>query len=129
MIPSTVLSLGFAKQKNIGLDKENFTGAMSYNWTLNKNTILKYDLFNILYVKNINVRNYFNVYSSSYQSLNALSHKYGVNPSYVDSSGNLIIESGTNSFINDWKYSNILIQSCFYSYVFAWRCKFKCIRK
>jgi hypothetical protein len=32
MIPSTLITLGFAKQQNIGLDKENFTGALSY-WT------------------------------------------------------------------------------------------------
>jgi hypothetical protein len=32
MIPSTLITLG-AKQQNIGLDKENFTGALSYNWT------------------------------------------------------------------------------------------------
>jgi hypothetical protein len=38
MIPSTALTMGFSKQRNIGLDKENFTGAMTYNWTLNRMT-------------------------------------------------------------------------------------------
>ena len=38
MIPSTVVSLGLSKQTNIGLDKENFTGSLSYNWTPKKNT-------------------------------------------------------------------------------------------
>jgi hypothetical protein len=27
MIPSTLMAIGFARQTNIGLDKENFTGA------------------------------------------------------------------------------------------------------
>jgi hypothetical protein len=26
MIPSTLMAIGFARQTNIGLDKENFTG-------------------------------------------------------------------------------------------------------
>jgi len=100
MIPSTALTLGFAKQKNIGLDKENFTGAMSYNWTLNRNTSLRYDLFNIQYVKNVNTRNYFNVYNSSYKTLNALARNYNFNPALFDSAGNLIIDEGTDAFIS-----------------------------
>jgi outer membrane protein assembly factor BamA len=100
MIPSTALSLGFAKQKNIGLDKENFTGAMTYSWTLNRNTSIRYDLFNIQYVKNINVSNYFNVYSSSYNTLNSLANTYTSNPAYFNE-GNLIIDSGANAFINE----------------------------
>ncbi len=72
MIPSTSLSVGFTKQTNIGLDKENFTGAMSYNWTPRKNSSARFDLFNVQYVKNINTGNYFKVYSSSYNDLNAL---------------------------------------------------------
>ena len=30
MIPSTLITVGFAKQQNIGLDKENFTSTLSY---------------------------------------------------------------------------------------------------
>jgi len=37
MIPSTLIAAGFASQKNIGLDKQNFTGSISYNWTPKKN--------------------------------------------------------------------------------------------
>jgi hypothetical protein len=46
MIPSTLITLGFAKQQNIGLDKENFTGALSYNWTPSRNSTARFDLFN-----------------------------------------------------------------------------------
>src|SRR5690606_2506491 len=66
MIPSTVISLGYAKQRNIGLDKENFTGAFTYNWTPSRLKTARFDLFNIQYVKNLNTGNYFRVYSSSY---------------------------------------------------------------
>jgi hypothetical protein len=35
MIPSTLMAIGFARQTNIGLDKENF-GAFTYNGHLRK---------------------------------------------------------------------------------------------
>lgn len=105
MIPSTTLSLGFAKQQNIGLDKENFTGAMTYNWTPKRNSSARFDLFNIQYVKNINTANYFNVYESSYRNLSALADVYNADPSYfIPGTANprlLAIENGTNGFIND----------------------------
>lgn len=100
MIPSTTISLGFAKQQNIGLDKENFTGAMTYNWNPKRNNNARFDLFNIQYVKNINVGNYFKVYNSSYKRLNNLAHIYNANPAYFEN-GNLIIDQGTNAFITD----------------------------
>jgi outer membrane protein assembly factor BamA len=105
MIPSTTLSMGFAKQQNIGLDKENFTGAMTYTWTPKRNHSARFDLFNIQYVKNINTANYFNVYESSYKTLSALADVYNANESYfIPGTGSprlLAIESGTNGFIND----------------------------
>lgn len=100
MIPSTALTMGFSKQKNIGLDKENFTGAMTYNWTLNRMTSFRFDLFNIQYVKNINPNNYFNVYQSSFLALNDLAVKYNANPDYFDGD-ELIISSGVDGFLSD----------------------------
>ncbi|MET0759116.1 MAG: BamA/TamA family outer membrane protein [Flavobacterium sp.] len=102
MIPSTILGIGYAKQKNIGLDKENFTSSMSYNWNPKRNITARLDLFNIQYVKNVNTGNYFNVYQSSYSVLNTLAHNYVVNPDYFDTiNNNLIIEEGTMGFTND----------------------------
>jgi hypothetical protein len=43
------MAIGFARQTNIGLDKENFTGAFTYNWTPKKNNSARFDLFNALY--------------------------------------------------------------------------------
>ena len=100
MIPSTVLSSGYAKQTNIGLDKENFTTIFSYNWTPKRNTSTRFDLLNIQFIRNLNTRNYFNVYSSSYNALNELANSYtNTNPAYFDGDKNLIIESGTDGFI------------------------------
>lgn len=109
MIPSTVASFGFFKQQNIGLDKENFTGAITYNWTPLRRTgsgvrrtNMRFDLVNIQYVRNINASNYYGVYSSSYNRLNNLALDYGTNPEYLDEeTGNLIIPDGTTGFTED----------------------------
>lgn len=101
MIPSTSANAGFAKQKNIGLDKENFTGALSYNWTPIKNNSARFDLFNVQFVRNLNPQNYFKVYGSSYKALNEFGKTYSNNNTYFDTDGNLKIEDGTSSFTND----------------------------
>jgi len=100
MIPSTLIGVGYATQKNIGLDKENFTGTFSYNWNPKRYNTARFDLFNIQFVRNLNAPNYFNVYSSSYNALNEIAKKYPVNPNYIED-GDLIIERGTNGFIRD----------------------------
>ncbi|RYJ53615.1 outer membrane protein assembly factor [Flavobacterium petrolei] len=103
MIPSTLITVGFAKQRNIGLDKENFTGGLSYNWTPKINHTAKFDLFNTQFVRNLNPKNYFNVYGSSYNALNEISKEYNANPSYYNNDINkdLLIEQGTAGFTND----------------------------
>ncbi len=102
MIPYTTFSVGFAKQTNIGLDKQNFTMAFTYNWTPKRNTSARFDLFNIQFVKNVNVSNYFNIYQSSYENLSriAANPAYGVPSQYFNLDGNLTIEEGTNYFLN-----------------------------
>ncbi len=103
MLPATTISFGIAKQNNIGLDKENFTGMMSYNWTPKRFSNARLDLFNIQYVNNVNIGNYFKVYKSSYNVLNNLAHQYPANPNYFegnDPNNDLAIES-TPNFIND----------------------------
>lgn len=101
MIPSTLIATGLSIQKNIGLDKENFTGSLSYNWTPKKNNTVRFDLFNIQYVRNLNPENYFNVYRTSYNALNEIGKVYNLNPTYFDINGNLKIEEGTSGFTND----------------------------
>ena len=111
MIPSTLITTGFAKQRNIGLDKENFTGALSYNWTPKKNNTARFDLFNVQFVRNLNPQNYFNVYGSSYKALNTIGKTYNTNPDYVDpeNDNNLIIESGTKGFTQDVLSGNTIL--------------------
>jgi hypothetical protein len=102
MIPYTTLSVGYSKQTNIGLDKQNFTSSLSYNWTPKRNTSFKFDLINIQFVKNLNPSNYFNIYKSSYNTVNEIAQSYPtVNPDYFNEDGNLIIEDGILGFVGD----------------------------
>jgi outer membrane protein assembly factor BamA len=101
MLPSTVTNLGFSKQQNIGLDKENFTGFFTYNWTPKQNRNVRFDFINLQYVNNLNIGNYFNIYRSSYNQLNQIANNYTINPDFLDDNNNLIIESGTNGFIQE----------------------------
>ncbi|SNR94592.1 BamA/TamA family outer membrane protein [Flavobacterium sp. ov086] len=98
MIPSTSVSAGFSKQRNIGLDKENFTGGIAYNWSPKRNNTAKLELLNAQFVRNLNPNNYFNVYTSSYNELNGIANQYNTDPKNIDDNGNLIISSGTNTF-------------------------------
>ena len=70
------------------------------------------DLINIQYVRNINPYNYFNVYRSSYSTLNDFAQTYNANPSFVDANGNLTIsEGGADNFINDVLQGNTVLNS------------------
>jgi len=100
MIPSTVMSIGVSKQTNIGLDKENFTSSFSYNWIPKKDHTMRFDLFNIQFIRNLNPENYYNVYGSSYDALNEISRRHNTEPNYIDLDGNLKINSGTDGFTN-----------------------------
>ena len=100
-LPSTSITLGLSKQTNIGLDKENYYGSFYYDWGLNKDETKKFklDLFNLQFVKNLNIDNYFNVYNYSYSTLNNLAQTYNTNQAYEDAAGNLTF-SGAVDFIN-----------------------------
>ncbi|MGL2993161.1 BamA/TamA family outer membrane protein [Flavobacterium sp. TSSA_36] len=101
MIPYSQISAGFNKQRNIGLDKENFTSLITYNWNPIKNNTARVDLLNIQFVRNLNPANYFNVYGSSYNALNGIAKTFNTESSYVDGNKNLIINSGTTGFTDD----------------------------
>lgn len=100
MFPSSYISAGFARQRNIGLDKENLTAAINYSWTPRKNVSAKLDLVNVQYVKNVNTDNYFTVYGSSYNRLNTIARKYTLDSELIDAEGNLTKnEGGAENFI------------------------------
>jgi len=100
MLPTTSMSFGFARQRNIGLDKDNFTGIINYSWYPSRKNSFSVDVANIQYVRNTNPNNYFSVYKSSYNSLNKIAKEYDVPEEYFDANGNLTIQNqGVNMFI------------------------------
>ncbi|MFV0564969.1 MAG: BamA/TamA family outer membrane protein [Flavobacteriaceae bacterium] len=69
MSPSTNISLSTSGQTNVGLDKQTFSGIFNYKWVPSPKVTNRLDVFNIQYVRNLNIGNYFNVYGNSFQSL------------------------------------------------------------
>jgi outer membrane protein assembly factor BamA len=114
MIPSTLVSLGLANQTNIGLDKQNVTGVLAYNWNPKRNNTARFDIFNVQYVRNLNPENYYNVYESSYTDLNNLAKTYNYSDN-LDLEGNLKIEEGTAGFTNDVLNRTIAVAEVDYS--------------
>lgn len=76
MLPNTRLSTGTSFQKNIGLDKQTFNAVYGYNWSPSDFKRSALELLNVQYVRNVNPDRFFNVYTSSYQSLNNVANTY-----------------------------------------------------
>lgn len=70
MAPTTNLDAIVSFQKNVGLDRQTTTTAMSYAWKSSKKVGHGIDLINLSYIKNQNIDNYFPIYASEYQKLN-----------------------------------------------------------
>ncbi|WP_460189291.1 translocation and assembly module lipoprotein TamL [Urechidicola sp. KH5] len=111
MLPQTQFTLGTSFQKNIGLDKQLFTGIMNYNWRSTKTNSHRLDLLNAQFIKNLNVSSYFNIYRSEYNDLveiaDSIDETSPIPPEYYDENGELIPEpfidyvlEPTNSFEN-----------------------------
>ncbi|MDO7171941.1 BamA/TamA family outer membrane protein [Mariniflexile sp. AS56] len=93
MSPSTRISLATTSQTNIGLDKQTFTGIFNYNWQPSTKVTNRLDVFNIQYVRNLNIENYFRVYENSFNSLNDIA--YDLDYTEID----LAIPTDTDAFI------------------------------
>lgn len=97
MSPSTRINLSASSQRNIGLDKQAFTGSINYNWYPTKRVTNTLNMFNVKFVKNLNTANYFGVYQNSFNRLNDIAQ----NTNYIDEDTNLSIPFGADNFIND----------------------------
>ncbi|MGC6422736.1 MAG: BamA/TamA family outer membrane protein [Flavobacteriaceae bacterium] len=98
MNPKTDLSLGFAVQENIGLDKQYVAANYEVNWQPRPKQKMAFRIAEIEFVNNKNSANYFNVYRNSYDRLNNLAKQYNSNSFLVDSDNNLIIPEGAEGF-------------------------------
>ncbi len=95
MSPSTNISLATSGQTNIGLDKQTFSGIFNYKWLPSAKVTDRVDAFNIQYVRNLNIENYFNVYGNSYRSLQDIAlNDYDTPDDYLklDENNNLILD-------------------------------------
>ncbi len=97
MSPSTRVSLNWTSQRNIGLDKQAFTGSVNYNWFPSTKVTNNLDLFNVQFVKNLNTDNYFGVYQNSFDRLNQIAQDID----YIADDTNLSIPTGADTFIAD----------------------------
>ena len=91
MFPKTSISLGTSLQRNIGLDKQKFTGIIGYDWQSSKTKTHKLELLNAQYIQNLNTNTYFSRYSSELTKLNDLS--IAIPPAMADANGNLTSET------------------------------------
>lgn len=97
MSPSTRISISSSNQTNIGLDKRTFTGAINYKWRPNDKVTNRFDLLSSQYVRNLNPDNYFNVYSTSFTTLNDIAQDIG----YIGPDDELGIPGQANEFIDE----------------------------
>ena len=98
MSPSTSATVGFTNQNNIGLDRQNINLIYNYRWKPKIKRTNHLDLLNIQFVRNLNPENYYNVYTSSYNSLNEIA--LGSDYEFEDTeSQQLQIPEETNDFI------------------------------
>ncbi len=97
MSPSTAINLAATSQRNIGLDRQTFSGILSYNWKPSTTVTNILEFFNIQYVRNLNTDNYFGVYTTSYDRLNSIAQDIN----YIPSDDNLGFPEEADQFIND----------------------------
>jgi len=96
MSPSTRISLSATGQTNIGLDKQTLTGVYNFRWYPSRKITNRLDMFNVQYVRNLNVGNYFDIYQNSYNTLNDIAVSINYN-----NGENLTFPEQTDAFIND----------------------------
>lgn len=73
MAPTTNFDASLSFQKNVGLDRQTTNAGMAYTWKSSKKVGHRIDLFNLSYIKNQNIDNYFPIYDSEYRKLNEAS--------------------------------------------------------
>ena len=64
--PKTTFTIGTSLQKNIGLDKQKFTGIIDYTWESSTTKKHSFQLLNTQFIQNLNVSSYFDIYKSEF---------------------------------------------------------------
>ncbi len=76
MAPKTIFTLGTSLQKNIGLDKQKFTGIVDYTWESSRTKNHSFQLLNAQFIKNLNIDSYFSIYKSEFNKINEIANTY-----------------------------------------------------
>lgn len=100
MRPSTNIGLSMSFQKNIGLDRQNITGDISYNWKTSSKVKHQFDLINVQYINNLNSINYFDVFGSELVKLGKVAQNI-IDPTNMDGNGQITNELGYINFVLD----------------------------
>ena len=74
--PKTIFTLGTSLQKNIGLDKQKFTGIVENTWQQSRTKSHSFQWINAQFVKNLNIDSYFYIYTSEYNDLKEIQEEY-----------------------------------------------------
>lgn len=103
MSPTTKINITATGQQNIGLDKQTLSSVFAYNWFPSASTTNNLELFNIQYVRNLNVDNYFDVFSNTFDRLNSIAQDIGFigNNETLETPGPPISFEPANAFIQE----------------------------
>lgn len=99
MRPKTDISISTSFQKNIGLDRQNITGNISYFWKNPNNKVKhQFDLINVQYINNLNTFSYFNIFGSELNKLKIVAQTI-TDPINMDTDGNITNELAYIDFV------------------------------
>ncbi|MGY5351746.1 translocation and assembly module lipoprotein TamL [Wenyingzhuangia sp. IMCC45533] len=69
MTPRTKITVGTSFQRNIGLDKQNLSGIVNYNWKSSSKNSHVIELINLQFINNLNPESYYNIYNSEFRKI------------------------------------------------------------
>ncbi len=121
--PSSAISAGYSAQYNIGLDRRNYSTAISYNFAPTRTTVHQITLWNLQYTQFLNPGNYFNVYTQDAEVRDKVYDDYFAlhpdveaeydNKEITDDQLLLQIQSDTD-FMNNLKTTDPTLSDSFY---------------
>lgn len=100
MSPKTNASLSFGTQKNVGLNRNNFSFSWDYTWEQSRTVQHKIGLIQFAYLRNTNKYNYYNIFSDS--------DRDEVIEDYLDLHPDLIEPNPTNPGEYTYRLENII---------------------
>ena len=103
MSPNSIFTVGTSLQKNIGLDKQKFTGIIDYTWESSNTKKHSFQLINAQFIKNLNVDSYFDIYNSEFTEIQSIASEYF----NVDISTDNVIEFINSNIDSDFESSNL----------------------